>query len=106
MRKNKYIIVVSALAVYTVGMGLYYGLKGLTSWSSIFISWAVSVVILVALFFIMRKKEELRKQREVDMDMQDLKKSFGAQNDDLDDDPRAEPMPKEEPRPSAEETKK
>ena len=50
-------------------------------WSSVLITWGIFAVILVCLWFVMGKKEELRSRREMEDEMRQMEKM----NPDLDD---------------------
>lgn len=69
MRKYKYIWLTALLSAYALFMTLYFGLDLLRSGgkTQFWITLGAEVAILIALFFFLRKREQLRREREEDL---------------------------------------
>lgn len=69
MRKYKYIWLPALLAIYFIGMTVYFGLDLLRQGESarFWLTVGAETVVLTALVFFLRKREKLRSEREKDI---------------------------------------
>lgn len=69
MRKYKYIWVPAIIGIYFLFMTFYFGLDLLRSGQALrfWITAGSECLILIALFFFMKKREQLRREREEDI---------------------------------------
>ena len=81
MKLKKHIFLIALLAVYALAVGVYEATRRSVPWSSVLITWGIFAVILVCLWFVMGKIEELRSRREMEDEMRQMEKM----NPDLDD---------------------
>ena len=81
MKLKKHIFLIALLAVYALAVGVYEVTNKSVPWTNVLITWSIFAVILVCLWFVMGKKEELRSRREMEDEMRQMEKM----NPDLDD---------------------
>lgn len=69
MRKYKYIWLPALLAIYFIGMTIYFGLDLLRQGEAarFWLTVGAEAVVLTALVFFLRKREKLRSEREKDI---------------------------------------
>lgn len=89
MKSRKHIIVLVALAVYTVVMGLYQYKTNNAPLSDLLLTWGVMAVIIVLLYFLYSKMERMREQHQLEDEMVD------PTEDDEDEDDSAYRLPKD-----------
>lgn len=71
MKSRKHVVILGALAVYTVVMGLYQYKVNNAELSSLLLTWGVMGAILVLLYFLFGRMERLREQHQLEEEMKD-----------------------------------
>lgn len=71
MKSKKHIIILSALAVYTLAAGIYQYKVNNAALNDVLLTMGVMFVILVLLFFIFNRMERLREMHQLEEQMKD-----------------------------------
>ena len=79
---RKHIILIIFLAIYGIGMGIYEYTVNHAELKNVVLTWLPMALILVLLFFVLRKKERIKAQYE----QSEVAKQIKAQAEEDDDD--------------------